>query len=562
MKKNIITNKITPCCGLPFSTIYWWVSNLTLNSENDRKFILSKISQSGKLSIDGWKTLINSGTLESDSNLTKADFLAWFNCGNQPTCEQLKVIIESYKIGVLLPKELPDNIATIDGVFGGVQKYGNTYDKQQIKDLINESIISDYKNVSPITMETVFDEKSWGFAESGTYPNAGNLEISNDVIGLIFYDGESFSKIEYPIEIPADVLRNNDVDVLGGISSFGNVKDLRERFMKIVTSNDVSFSVLDSLNKMGWLTQDKNGLMPDFVKDYISGLILKDHDEMSKSNSHQYNCVGDSITEGGSPGQSYPIHLQNIFGNSKIVINEGHSGRTSADLAVWTGGLTPILIAGLSLPATTAEVSIHRPIEITIGKFKGFTVSGTLNGVRVILKFADDETTFTVKRETAGTAVNIPSGTPFLADGLKNLDKVLIWWTGQNDLAFGWPYYETAPRDCALATISKMPVEIKRFLVIGVTNGSANAEFMSVTETINNNLRNEFPNNFIDMQKIFIEDGLSMAGITPTTDDLTAISEGRVPPSLLYDDVHPNEDCKRLVIAPTVYKELAKRGWV
>ena len=98
MQKNIITNKITPCCGLPFSVIYWWVSNLTLNSESDRQFIISKISQNGTLSIDGWKVLINSGKLEADASLTKADFLAWFNCGKQPTCEELKLIIEGYKI--------------------------------------------------------------------------------------------------------------------------------------------------------------------------------------------------------------------------------------------------------------------------------------------------------------------------------------------------------------------------------------------------------------------------------------------------------------------------------
>ena len=99
MQKNSITNKITPCCGLPFSVIYWWVSNLTLNSEADRQYLLTKISQSGVLSIDGWKVLVNSGTLETDASLTKTEFLAWFNCEKQPSCEQLKLIIEGYKMG-------------------------------------------------------------------------------------------------------------------------------------------------------------------------------------------------------------------------------------------------------------------------------------------------------------------------------------------------------------------------------------------------------------------------------------------------------------------------------
>ena len=99
MQKNSITNKITPCCGLPFSVIYWWVSNLTLNSEADRQYLLTQISQSGVLSIDGWKVLINSGTLEADASLTKPDFLAWFDCGRQPKCEQLKILIEGFQVG-------------------------------------------------------------------------------------------------------------------------------------------------------------------------------------------------------------------------------------------------------------------------------------------------------------------------------------------------------------------------------------------------------------------------------------------------------------------------------
>ena len=105
MKKNSITNKITPCCGLPFSVIYWWVSNLNLNSEADRQFIISKISQGGIISIDAWKILINSGTLEADANLTKAEFLAWFDCGRQPSCEQLKLIIENFKISNYNPAD-------------------------------------------------------------------------------------------------------------------------------------------------------------------------------------------------------------------------------------------------------------------------------------------------------------------------------------------------------------------------------------------------------------------------------------------------------------------------
>lgn len=104
MKKKLLTNKITPCCVLPFEQMWFWISNITLNSESDREYIISKLNQNSTLSIDAWKMLINSGTLESDSSLTKAEFLEWFDCKRQPSCEQLVILIESFKIGNYNPE--------------------------------------------------------------------------------------------------------------------------------------------------------------------------------------------------------------------------------------------------------------------------------------------------------------------------------------------------------------------------------------------------------------------------------------------------------------------------
>ena len=218
MQKNSITNKITPCCGLPFSVIYWWVSNLTLNSESDRQYLLTQISQSGVLSIDGWKVLINSGTLEADASLTKSEFLAWFDCGKQPKCEQLKLIIEGFKVGNWTPEtELPLNIALIDMVIDGVNVNGNVYTKEQTDNLITSSfggdllISDDPQPTAPI----------WFFAkESGTYVNAGGLVV--DVEGqlvILSYNGTEWDKLEVLLPQANNLLLN---DVL--INASVNVK--------------------------------------------------------------------------------------------------------------------------------------------------------------------------------------------------------------------------------------------------------------------------------------------------------------------------------------------------
>ena len=164
MQKNSITNKITPCCGLPFSVIYWWVSNLTLNSEADRQFILSKISQGGIISIDAWKVLINSGTLEADASLTKAEFLEWFDCGKQLTCDELKLIIEGYKMGSWVGDLNEISFVNVLGVL----KFTDT--APTVKGLY---ILSDV----------------------GTYANLGGLVTTADKLNYAYFDGTTWSLI-------------------------------------------------------------------------------------------------------------------------------------------------------------------------------------------------------------------------------------------------------------------------------------------------------------------------------------------------------------------------------
>ena len=242
MKKNIITNKITPCCGLPFSVVYWWVENLTLNSPSDRSFILSKISQNGTIAIDGWKVLINSGTLEADASLTKADFLAWFDCGNQPTCEQLKLIIEGYKMG------------------------------RWVGDL-NEIRFENVLGVLKITDTAPTTVGLYRLSEVGTYTNLGGLVTTAGKINDAYFNGTTWSLIaadlpqpinnNYTIEntyiidpeqiVPSEALYNDTSETLAG--------DIIKR-VDINTGENVNYRKISNLPELApeaiYFTKDDN----------------------------------------------------------------------------------------------------------------------------------------------------------------------------------------------------------------------------------------------------------------------------------------------------------------
>ena len=179
MQKNSITNKITPCCGLPFSVIYWWVSNLTLNSEADRNFILSKIGQNGTIAIDGWKVLINSGTLEADASLTKSDFLAWFDCEKQPSCEQLKLIIEGYKMGSWVG---------------------------DLNEIRFENVLGSLK----ITDTAPTTAGLYRLADIGTYTNLGGLVTTAGKINDAYFNGTTWSLIS--VDLPQPINNNYTIE--------------------------------------------------------------------------------------------------------------------------------------------------------------------------------------------------------------------------------------------------------------------------------------------------------------------------------------------------------------
>lgn len=225
MQKNSITNKITPCCGLPFSVVYWWISNLTLNSEADRQYLLTQISQNGVLSIDGWKVLVNSGTLEADASLAKPEFLAWFNCEKQPSCEQLKLIIEGYKLGVWVGDL---NEIRFENVLGVLK-------------------ISD---PAPTTVGL------YRLSEVGIYTNLGGLETTAGKINDAFFDGTSWELTDVDLKkdistIVGELSRNYDtnIDQNGNtkhyISNAYDFDHFNFSLQKIITKKNMRLDRLD-----------------------------------------------------------------------------------------------------------------------------------------------------------------------------------------------------------------------------------------------------------------------------------------------------------------------------
>lgn len=76
-----------------------------------------------------------------------------------------------------------------------------------------------------------------------------------------------------------------------------------------------------------------------------------------------------------------------------------------------------------------------------------------------------------------------------------------------------------------------------RYVILGLTVGEETASFYIDDE---NRMKQAFGNKYFPTRKYLIESGLTIAGITPTSQDETDIAAGKVPTSLKSDSVHLN----------------------
>lgn len=270
-----------------------------------------------------------------------------------------------------------------------------------------------------------------------------------------------------------------------------------------------------------------------------------------------YVAEGDSMTASNyGGGVPYPTTLAELLG--KPVANTGVSGAWSPEVSVRAGGITPLLtIPGGEVPAGTAAITVSWDVQnaYTGAGRVPMQYSGKIRGIACTLIQDSTAGTIALSRLVAGTALPIASPVPFIVD-VPNIKKRHIVWSGRNDVPKANAY---APIDQLL---HRLELEGAPYLLVSVCNSSTqpagSAGYLEIT-ALNLQLLKRAPLAYVDMRGRMIREGLALAGLTATAADNTAISEDRIPPSLLDDGLHFNPP-GRLACAKIIYNELVLRG--
>ena len=279
---------------------------------------------------------------------------------------------------------------------------------------------------------------------------------------------------------------------------------------------------------------------------------------------------GDSRIEmGRDDNTSISVEVGKLLGDNFITTNNGISGQSSGAVAFRFGASEVFGTVENNVIPASGSVDVT-PI-VTTGARSGSNLMVAGKGTRCI--FANiigylggdasrGKITFT--REIDGSIVYISANTKFIPDDLANYNHRVIFWCGKNDIAFSGTYYVSGVLDNYRAMISKL--NHNKFLILGETysnsdNYNEGVSFRIKTDSLNEQLKTLYPDNYIDIQSRLVSDGLTIASISATEKDTECLAKGWIPDSLMNDPVHLNSK-GREVVAKIIYEWIQNHGWV
>lgn len=102
--KDELINAIQPDCLLPFQQMILWLDSVVLPNDSTgavRQQIKAGLRSNGNLPQANWELLINNVEFEALPPINKATALNWIAQQGRPTCSQLKIFIDTFKIGAM-----------------------------------------------------------------------------------------------------------------------------------------------------------------------------------------------------------------------------------------------------------------------------------------------------------------------------------------------------------------------------------------------------------------------------------------------------------------------------
>lgn len=317
--------------------------------------------------------------------------------------------------------------------------------------------------------------------------------------------------------------------------------------------NDYVFYIQDKTRKviLGIKQDGSVALTTSIFPSTIGLLELKDEVKNRLLPTKSLIKAGDSLTRGaGGDGVTDLTVLQSLMPDF-VTINAGVGGETVPTISARLGGVTCLITEGFTLPSDLSAVTISSVTNVrlkdSLGKNitpliqgSGLTVNPSfVEGIECTLSWtgsspSDTAGTWTIKRNVAGTSKVIKPNSPLIFYGsyAYNNASILVIEMGQNGGYADLDEYVYYVNSC-ISNFRK-----SNFIIVGQHTGTPAGR-----ATLEARCLKEWGNRYINMREYISGNAMYDLGLTPTTDDLTAMANGTFPPSLWAsptDSIHGN----------------------
>lgn len=247
---------------------------------------------------------------------------------------------------------------------------------------------------------------------------------------------------------------------------------------------------------------------------------------------------GDSLTAGaGGNGTTFPAVCANQL--NKGYLNCGVGGETANTVAARQGGNSILIPAGpvngtYALNDLADLFGSHaNPLRQGNGAGSGNKL--IINGYEATLAISQTSSTSTDATYTisgyTGPALTVPTVARFAGSNFTG--RIVVIFVGQNGSTFAG----LSGVQARMAIIDSMIKQIghDRYVILGLTSGTSSSR-----DAEDNQMLAHYGNKFFPTRKLLVDYGLTINGLTATSQDETDIAVGTVPTSLRSDGTHMN----------------------
>jgi len=282
---------------------------------------------------------------------------------------------------------------------------------------------------------------------------------------------------------------------------------------------------------------------------------------------------GDSTMEGAGASSSSSAWRSLVASELGVtLVNMGIGSQLAEQIAARLGVVeTTLSVSGGSIPSSgLVSVTVISPSLLFNGSSSSTrTIDGKIGTAPVRITRTTGNT-YNIEQIGGTGSLAVADGSVFVPDNAMTYrDSTLILCAGTNDRSLGDP---AATADTIISIVNFIRPYFKRVLVIGpraagsyggsdtTREVAGDVEFDTIV-AIKSILSAVLGDAFVDVPQFMIDHGLTIAGISPTAQDLLDIADSIIPESLRADSLHSNNN-GHIVEAWLIQRILTARSFV